>query len=238
MIRPAIAAVAFSVTLAVRPAQPPQGALDEPDPARFEAALAADPDDLRAGNDYRMAIIRLGLYDRALGFFAKLVVDHPDASNAHLNYGFAYVDKIPVAGAITQVILANRALNEFTRALELRPTWIGYYTRGNSYLFWPKIFGRTRLGVSDLEEALRRQRAGDRHDYHVRTYLSLGDAYWIADEDQKALETWREGLKEFPGSAGLAARLAATADGLKAMIDTAYDYTLRVDTNLEDLWTR
>jgi tetratricopeptide (TPR) repeat protein len=238
VIRPAAAALVASVLCAAAAAQPPRAAPDESDLVRLETALATDADDLRAGNDYRMAVIGLAQYDRALAFFEKLVADHPDASNAHLNYGFAYVDKIPVAGAITQVILANKALHEFSRALELRPTWIGYYTRGNSYLFWPKIFGRTRLGVADLEEALRRQRAEDRHAYYVRTYISLGDAYWIADHAQKAVETWREGIAEFPGNAVLAARLAANDEAIKAIIDTAYDYTLRVDTNLDDLWTR
>jgi len=238
VIRSAASALVVSVLYAVPAAQPPRAAPDESDLARLETALAADADDLRAGNDYRMEAIRLARYDRALAFFERLVADHPEASNAHLNYGFAYVDKIPVAGAITQVILANKALGEFSRALELRPTWIGYYTRGNSYLFWPKIGRRTRLGVADLEEALRRQRSGDRHAYHVRTYISLGDAYWIADDAGKAVETWHEGIAEFPGNALLTARLAAKDEGIKAIIDTAYDYTLRVDTNLDDLWTR
>ena len=44
----------------------------------------------------------------------KLVAENPEASNAWLNYGFAYVDKIPVEGAITQVILANTSLGDTT----------------------------------------------------------------------------------------------------------------------------
>src|SRR5262245_48625432 len=91
----------------------------------LEQALQAQPDDLKAGNDYRMAVIKAGQYDRAIVFFGKLVEANPSASNAHLNYGFAYVDKIPAAGSITQVILANKALGEFTKALELKPTWLG-----------------------------------------------------------------------------------------------------------------
>src|SRR5205807_6978321 len=100
----------------------------------LEQAVEARPDDLRAGNDYRMAVIQAAQYDRALAFFQKLMTAHPSSANAHLNYGFAYVDKIPVAGSITQVILANNALGEFSKSLEQQPSWIGYYTRGNSYL--------------------------------------------------------------------------------------------------------
>src|SRR2546426_2175075 len=92
--------------------------------AKAETALAGDPDNLRLGNDYRMAVLSTGQYDRCIKFFEKLVATHPNSGNAYLNYGFAYVDKIPAAGAITQVILANNALNMFTKSLELKTSWI------------------------------------------------------------------------------------------------------------------
>src|SRR6266853_2102371 len=112
-----------------------QTALDQ-----LEGALSADAANVRYGSEYRQAIIQTGKYYRSLKFFDALVKQHPSASNAWLNYGLAYVDKIPAAGSITQVILANTALRDFTRAIRLKPSWIAYYTRGNSYLFWPKIF--------------------------------------------------------------------------------------------------
>jgi tetratricopeptide (TPR) repeat protein len=205
--------------------------------APLEAALAAAPNDLRAGNDYRSAVIETKQYDRALAFFEKLVATHPAAGNAHLNYGFAYVDKIPDAGAITQVILANNALTQFTRAIELEPSWIGYYTRGNSYLFWPKIFGRTPLGIADLETALRMQKAGPQRHYHVRVYIALGDGYWKMGDLEKARATWTEGADLFPAHVGLRRRLAADGDALEALISSTYDPARRVDTSLEDLWT-
>src|SRR5207237_5455668 len=116
---------------------------------QLEARLNADADNLEAGNSYRKAVIAAGAYDRALDTFKTVVAQHPRSANAYLNYGFAYVDKIPAAGSITQVILANSALTQFTKSIELQPTWIAYYTRGASYLFWPKIFGRASLGVAD-----------------------------------------------------------------------------------------
>src|SRR5579872_1603914 len=75
-----------------------------PDLAKFEAALAADPDNIRLGSEYRQAVIQAKEYERSLKFFEKLVADHPKSGNAYLNYGFAYVDKIPASGSITQVI--------------------------------------------------------------------------------------------------------------------------------------
>src|SRR5882672_5906336 len=133
-----------------------------PELPKLEAALAADPDNLRFGSEYRQAVIQAKEYDRSLKFFEKLVADHPKSGNAYLNYGFAYVDKIPAAGSITQVILANTALSHFSKSIELQPSWIGYYTRGNSYLYWPKIFNRAHLGVEDLEQCMKIQKADNK----------------------------------------------------------------------------
>jgi tetratricopeptide (TPR) repeat protein len=206
--------------------------------AEFEAALALDPDNIRYGSEYRQAVILASQYDRCLGFFEKLVADNPEAPNAFLNYGFAYVDKIPVAGSITQVILANTALSHFTRSIELKPSWIGYYTRGNSYLYWPKIFGRAPLGVADLEAAMKMQKAdGKKRSYYVRAYISLGDGYWKTDQLDKAIAVWKEGLKLFPDSVQLKERLAREGEALQAYIDEALDPGKRVDTNLQELWT-
>ena len=204
--------------------------------AQLEVAVASEPDNLRFGSEYRQAVIQAGAYERCLKFFQKLASDHPQSAVAHLNYGFAMVDKIPAAGAITQVILANNALAEFSRSLEIAPTWLAYYTRGSSYLYWPKIFKKAPLGVADLEQAMKLQRAGNRRPYYVRTYIALGDGYWKSDEIGKAKAVWAEGLKEFPRQQALEARLAKSGDDLKAYIDDCLDTNKRVDTNLREIW--
>jgi tetratricopeptide (TPR) repeat protein len=229
-VRAACTALLIAATALPAPAQP------QDDLSRLEQALSSSPDDLRAGNDYRMAIIKAGKYDRGLEFFEQLVSKHPNASNARLNYGFQYVDKIPAAGSITQVILANNALTEFSKSLEIKPSWIAYYTRGNSYLFWPKIFGRTRLGIADLEEALKIQKAGPKRSYHARVYIALGDGYFKNDEPDKAKAIWTEGLEAFPNEPALKQRRALNPDEMKQLLATVYDPNKRVDTNLQDLW--
>jgi tetratricopeptide (TPR) repeat protein len=205
--------------------------------AKLEQALSAKPDDLRAGNDYRMALIKAGQYDRGLDFFEQLVAAHPSASNARLNYGFQYVDKIPAAGSITQVILANNALTEFSKSLDIKPSWIGYYTRGNSYLFWPRIFGRTKLGIADLEEALKIQKAEPKRNHHARVYVALGDGHFKMDDLQKATAVWKDGLAQFPDNPGLKQRLSSPPDAIKLLLEGVYDPNKRVDTNLQDLWS-
>src|ERR1700681_4359 len=185
-----------------------------PDLSKLEGALSADPDNLRCGSEYRQAVIQTKEYDRSLKFFEKLVADHPKAGNAYLNYGFAYVDKIPVAGSITQVILANTALSHFSKSIELQPSWIGYYTRGNSYLYWPKIFNRAHLGVEDLEQCMKLQKADKPRSYYVRAYISLGDGYWKMDDTPKAKAIWQDGVKIYPNNAALKARLSKDGDEL------------------------
>src|SRR5215471_4542966 len=207
-----------------------------PDLVKMESELAATPDSVRLGSEYRQAVIQAKEYDRCIKFFEKLVADHPKSSNAYLNYGFAYVDKIPAAGSITQVILANTALSHFSKSIELQPSWIAYYTRGNSYLYWPKIFNRAHLGVEDLEQCMKMQKADKLRSYHVRAYISLGDGYWKMDDTPKAKSIWQEGLKQFPNKAQLKARLAKDGDDLKTYIDDVLDPNKRVDTDLHELW--
>jgi len=212
------------------------GAGAMPDLSKLEASLASDPDNLRYGSEYRQAVIQAKEYDRSLKFFEKLVADNPKASNAYLNYGFASVDKIPASGSITQVILANTALSHFTKSIEIKPSWIALYTRGNSYLYWPKIFGRAHLGVADLEQAMKIQKADKLRSYHVRSYISLGDGHWKMDDIAKAKAVWQEGQKLFPANAQLKARLSKDGDDLKTYIDDVLDPNKRVDTDLHEIW--
>lgn len=236
-LRPAIAIVSLLLCLTL-PAVARQGteSVSAETLAKLEAALTAEPDSLKWASEYRQAIIKGGQYDRGIKFFETLTADHPDAPNAWLNYGFAFVDKIPAAGSITQVILANTALSHFTRSLELRPSWIGYYTRGNSYLYWPKIFMRTHLGIADLEQAMKMQQADRKRSYHVRTFIALGDGYCKMDEVEKAKAVWTAGLAQFPDNAALKTRLARNPDELRALLDDIFDPSKRVDTNLQELW--
>jgi tetratricopeptide (TPR) repeat protein len=202
----------------------------------FEQAVTAEPDNLRYGTDYRQAAIAAGQYDRCLELFEKLVVEHPGAANAHMNLGFAHVDKIPVEGAITGVILANEALGHFTDALELEETWLGHYTRGNSYLFWPAIFGRTQNGIDDLERAIEMAAETEKKPYHARAWAALGDGYWRLEDVDKARETWSRSLEMFPDNQELQDRLSRQGADLDAFLEEHFETTRRVATDLREIW--
>jgi tetratricopeptide (TPR) repeat protein len=203
---------------------------------RLETAAAARPDDLRYGAEYRQAAIAAGEHDRAIAFFEQLAERHPDSAAVRLNWGYAYVDKIPAAGAVTQVILANTALGHFTEAIEREESWLGLYTRGNSYVYWPPIFGRTKLGIADLERAVAMAEAGAPRSFHAHAYAALGDGWWRLDELDKAREVWRRGLERIPGAAALEQRLALEGEALAEYLEAQYAIGKRVATDLRELW--
>ena len=205
---------------------------------RLEAAVTAAPDELRYGADYRQVAIAAAAYDRSLDLFAGLAEAHPDSYAVHLNWGYAYVDKIPAAGAITQVILADTALKHFTEALAIEPSWLAYYTRGNSYVYWPAIFHRTPLAIADLEKAveLSQARGDEAPSYHAHAYKALGDAYWRLDDLDQARTWWQRGHERFPTDADLGKRLTLSGAELDAYLKGVYEIGQRVDTSLSELW--
>ena len=227
--------LALVVFVAAFAALPGRGA-ETKDLQELESALLSSPGDLRAASEYRRAAIRNKATERSLKTFEKLTAEHSGLGNLWLNLGFAYVDKIPEAGAVTQVILANTALTQFSKAVECSPNWLTYYTRGNSYLFWPKIFKRAHLGVADLEKAMEIHKSEKKRPYHVRGYVSLGDGYWKLDQIDRAKQIWKQGLIEFPGNPVLTERVTKDGDELKKTIETALDPFRRVDTDLREVW--
>ena len=221
----------------------------------MEKAIEADPENMRYASEYRMAMLTQAKsidkrrapegkpadYDRELKFFEKLATSNPKSSNAFLQWGFAIVDQMPAAGAITKVQNARAAQTQFTKSLEVKPTWIAYYTRGNAGLFWPLVFEPmfhyVRDGVGDLEKAYEMQKAGPLKPFHLRVFVSLGDGYWKLSQMPKARAIWAEGLKAFPNNEALKQRVAAQDDQLDAIISPSLDPDKRVDTDLKELWS-
>jgi len=205
----------------------------------LEQAAAAAPDNLRYGAEYRQAAIAAGAFDRSIAFFESLAAAHPESADVRLNWGYAYVDKIPEAGAVTQVILANTALTHFTEAIERDETWLALYTRGNSYVYWPPIFNRARLGIADLERAVAMSEEREPRRYYAHAYAALGDGWWRLGDLDRAREVWRRGVERLAAVGPLPAldeRLALDDKELDTDLKAKYAIGQRVATDLRELW--
>ena len=202
----------------------------------LEAATAAAPEALENGAEYRQAVIAAEAYERADEFFTLLTEAFPESPGAALNRGFAFVDRIPVSGSVTQVLLANSAIEEFGRSLELDETWLARYARGNSYLYWPPVFGRAPLGVADLERAIELAESLPARAYHAFAWSALGDGHWRLDDLDGARRIWEEGFERYPGSAELERRLELEGEALGEFLTTYFATENRVDTDLREIW--
>jgi len=236
------AAAALALALAVSAAPAHAAAPDATDWAaiqRYEAELRTNPSDLFEGAAYRQLMIRYGQYDRAIAFFRHLAADHRNLAPVHVNLAFAYIDKIPTVGRIRQGFLGKDAIEAFGTSIRSQPTWIAYYMRGLVNLYYDRILNRVRPAIADFEQAIRVQHAEAKQPFHVRAFISLGDAYWKLGNLAKARSAWSDGLNEFPGDAALTSRLAAKpGPELYRVIESGLDASRRQDTSLRELARR
>lgn len=202
----------------------------------FEAQLSGDPENLRAGAEYRQHAIAIGAYDRAIRFLEKLT-QRPDAgAHAYMNLALAYVDKVPQVGAIRQAYIGRDAIGALTRSLDRQKDFVALYIRGLINLYYDTfIFKRTDKGVGDLEEA-RRMTLSRGEPWIARIYVALGDGYWRMKQPDRARDTWREGLRRFPNTPALADRMSAADAQVRGIIAHALDPNVRVDTSLRELF--
>jgi len=203
--------------------------------ARLEAVLRTDPGNLQAGARYRLLAVEGEEYDRAIHFLKGLAAEHRSLANAQITLAFAYIDKVPVAGRIRQGFLGKDAIEALGRAIALDRNWVAYYMRGVINLYYARAFNRVRPAIADLEQALAIQKEAPRQAYHVRTFITLGDAYWKLGDLRRARAVWSDGLRAFSGDPPLTARLACEGRALEDLIEASLDANKRQDTSLHEL---
>jgi tetratricopeptide (TPR) repeat protein len=203
----------------------------------LEAKLMSEPENLKAGAEYRQAAIAENAYNRAIAFFERLS-ERPNAGpHACLNLALAYIDKIPTVGAFSRISIGNKATKAVTRSIQLEPSAVAYAVRGMVNLRFEKgFFHRTPQGVADLEEARRLSAARPGSAYMARILVALGDGYWRLKNRAKAREIWREGSTLFPNDAQLQQRVAPSDEAVTSIIDRTLDAGARVDTSLKEVF--
>jgi hypothetical protein len=203
----------------------------------LEARLTANPENLKAGAEYRQIAIAGNAYDRAVAFFEGLSARPNAGPHVYLNLALAYIDKIPAVGAISRIAIGNKATKAATRSIELQPSEVAYAVRGMVNLRFEKgFFHRTPQGVADLEEARRLSATHSRSPYVARIYVALGDGYWRLKNPTKAREIWREGSGFFPADPQLQQRLTPPDNVVADTINKTLDAGARVDTSLKEVF--
>jgi tetratricopeptide (TPR) repeat protein len=204
----------------------------------LEARLTANPENLKAGAEYRQIAIADKAYDRAIAFFVQLSMRPNAGPNVYLNLALAYIDKIPTVGAFGRISIGNKATKAVTRSIELKPTEVSYAVRGMVNLRFEKgFYHRTPQGVADLEQARRLAASHTRSPYVAQIYLALGDGYWRLKDPAKARGIWQEGSGLFPADAQLRQRLTSPDTVVTDTINKTLDPGARVDTSLRDVAT-
>ncbi|HEX4954875.1 MAG TPA: tetratricopeptide repeat protein [Thermoanaerobaculia bacterium] len=203
---------------------------------RLEAVVSAAPGNLRYSAAYRQELLKRKEYDRGIAFFTRLASAHPKDPHVALSYGYAYVDKLPDASFFSHLGLANKALAEFSRAVQLGPSWLTLYSRGNLNVYFPRMLGRTKNGIADLEKARELVRGETRRSYHALTWAALGDGHWRLGDTPRAREIWREGLALFPGDARLLARANKSDRDLDRYLGDLLTPGVRVSTDLVEVY--
>jgi hypothetical protein len=203
----------------------------------LETRLSADPENLKAGAEYRQIAIADNAYDRSIAFFEGLSARPNAGPHVYLNLALAYIDKIPTVGAFSRISIGNKATKAATRSIELQPSEVAYAVRGMVNLRFEKgLYHRTPQGVADLEDARRLSAAHPRSPYVARIYLALGDGYWRLKNPTKAREIWQAGSGLFPGDAQLRQRLTSPDNAVTDTINRTLDAGARVDTSLKEVF--
>lgn len=202
----------------------------------YEQALVGEPDNLRWGAEYRQVLIAARQGNRGEKFLEKLARDNPEAANLQLNLGYFYVDQMPGGGPLAALGLAGRAQRAFSRSIEIDPSWLAFYTRGSSFVYWPPVMNKTLLGIADLEKAIELAGRERRQKYHSLAWTALGDGFWRLGQRAEMRAAWRRGRELYPHAAELEKRLSLEDRELDDFLAALYRPGQRIDTRLEEIW--
>jgi tetratricopeptide (TPR) repeat protein len=199
----------------------------------FEKTVAADPENLEAGAEYRQLMIAGAQFDRSIDFFEKLAKGRTPGANLDLNLALAYIDKVPEVSDIKRARLGFNAIDALTKSIQLRPTVLPYYIRGFINLHFDHgLFHRVDKGLADLEQARALTRSDTPVALAARVWVTLGDAYWRMKQRPRARELWAAASAKYPSDPELRRRTTFSEADLDRYITHAFDLATRVDTSL------
>ena len=103
-----------------------------------------------------------------------------------------------------------------------------------NHLHWPRALRHSADAARDLERAVSLQAEADAPaDWHLRTWVALGQAYAKDGEVDKARDAWRRGLGVFPDAEELQSYLAIRDDdAVREKVEDARSLEQPIDTDI------
>jgi tetratricopeptide (TPR) repeat protein len=106
-------------------------------------------------------------------------------------------------------IMALQADKDFDAALALSPTdWDAEYEKAESLSYWPDYLGKGPEVVERLNSLISQQATLAPRPEFARSYALLGQQFQNAGQNDRAIQTWQQGLTAFPLDSNLQQRLA------------------------------
>jgi hypothetical protein len=204
----------------------------------LEAVLSSASADYAAAAQYRAECAAHDQHDRAIHFLEQRVAAAPNDSRWRIELACALVDKIPTCGGMAAIVckgsVARQSLDQLDIVIAAEPdSWVAHYCRGLNHLHWPRALRHSASAVADFERCLALQQSVGLRDYHLRVYLTLGDAHAKNEAYADARRVWRDALQRFPAATALQERLAIADDGeLLRYIEKQRSLDQPIDTGL------
>lgn len=216
--------------------------------AYLKAAAQAEPDSLRVGNDYRLALRDHRLFQDEQTFFEGLAKKTPTV-NTNIEFALTYVDLMrscpkPPDGLVCQAQNSYSSISILNSVLQAHPyNIVARYARGLNHLYWPTLMGHLPKSQQDLQYAvaLSHFQATIGAAFAPQAYVALGDVFAKAGNTGTARNAWRNGLNAVPSQEQglLQQRLAIPQDQLQAMEDNQLrGLGVYVDTDLSLFWRK
>lgn len=213
--------------------------------AYLRAAVQSGPDNLRYGNDYRLALRDHRRFNDEEQLFDALYKEH-NTLNVGIGLALSYVDQMrscpkPPDGLVCQAQYSSRSISLLNALLEKHPyAVIARYARGLNHLYWPTLMGHLPTSQKDLEYAvaLTAFMRTSSPAFIDDAYAALGDVFGKDRQVDSAINVWRNGLQVVPTSSLLQSRLDIPRDKVvDEMEGPIRGLGVYVDTDVVLFWT-
>jgi tetratricopeptide (TPR) repeat protein len=214
--------------------------------AYLKAAAQAQPESLRYGNDYRIALRDHGRFQDEASFFALMAQKSP-SPNTHIELALTYVDMMrscpkPPDGLVCQAQFSYRSISVLNAIIAQNPyNIVARFARGLNNLYWPTLMGHLPQAQSDLQYAVALSRVQSKigPTFVPQAYAALGDVFAKDGKVAQARNVWLNGVNASANPSILHSRLAIAQDQLaNEETQNIRGLGVYVDTDLTMFWQK